>query len=155
VPDDNWHATHALGKEIEKGLEGAFAAKLVRAMSLAPGKLPEREAEHWRNILATDDPVARPPPKPALAAASAPVADQKQQVAAKVAAMAGASAAASVAEAAKALRPERVGTKRSYKDASFMGYGEGFEDDETDSDGRPLASLRRKRRKVSRASTCL
>jgi Rox3 mediator complex subunit len=152
VPDDDWHATHVLGKEIEKGLEAPFMAKLVRSMSLVPGKLPDREAEHWRNILATDDPIARPPPKPALAVSSAipiPIAEQKQQMAAKAAASMVGTAAVSITEATKVLRPERVGTKRSYKDASFMGYGEGFEDDETDDDGRPLASLRRKRRKVS------
>jgi len=153
VPDDDWHATRVLGKEIEKGLDEAFAAKLARAMSLAPGKLPERETEHWRNILATDDPVARPPPKPALApnasAVAITVAQQKQQMASNGASAGGASAA-SAAAAAKAVRPERLGTKRSYRDASFMGYGEGFvDDDETDDDGRPLANLRRKRRKVS------
>jgi len=158
VPDDDYHATRVLGKEMEKGLDDAFAAKLARAMNLVPGKLPDREAEQWRHILATDDPVPRPPPKPALAAPSVvptAIAEQKQQAAAKVAAMAGASAAtaaassAAAAAAAKAIRPERHGTKRSYSDASFVGYGEGFEDDETDSDGRSLASVRRKRRKVS------
>jgi hypothetical protein len=160
VPDDDYHATRVLGKEMEKGLDDAFAAKLARAMSLVPGKLPDREAEQWRHILATDDPVPRPPPKPALAAPSVvptAIAEQKQQAAAKVAAMAGASAAtaaassaaaATAAAATKAMRPERHGTKRSYSDASFVGYGEGFEDDETDSDGRSLASVRRKRRKV-------
>ncbi len=162
VPDEDYHATRVLGKEIEKGLDDAFAAKLARAMSLVPGKLPDREAEQWRHILATDDPVPRPPPKPALAAPSVvptAIAEQKQQAAAKVAAMAGASAATAAASsaaaataAAKAIRPERHGTKRSYSDASFVGYGEGFEDDETDSDGRSLASVRRKRRKVSHHS---
>jgi hypothetical protein len=152
IPDDDYMATRVLGKDIEKGLEEDYTAKLTRALSgVGPGKiLPERDAEMWRQILATDDSVPRPPPKPsAMAAPAAPagMAEQKQQAAAKVAAMTGASSAATVA--AMAARPERQGTKRSYQDASFVGYGDGFEDDETDSDGRPLASLRRKRRKVS------
>jgi hypothetical protein len=158
IPDDDYHATRVLGKEIEKGLE---PAKLARAMAIVPGKLPDREAEQWRQILATDDPAPRPPPKPALAgpgSVPAAIVEQKQQAAAKAVAMAGASAvtaaassaasAAAAAVAAKNARPERQGTKRSYADASFVGYGEGYDDDETDSDGRSL-NIRRKRRKVS------
>jgi Rox3 mediator complex subunit len=137
VPDEDWHNTAVHGKELSRGLN---LKQLQRACAILPGKLPDKEAEKWKAILATDEP---PAAKPA-ASVKAPGGAQRL----------GASQTGPLQNASgqginAPPRPIRSTSKRSYQDSSFSGYGEGFVDDEdvSEDDGRMSATGARKRRK--------
>jgi Rox3 mediator complex subunit len=160
VPEDDYRATRVLGKEIENGLTDAFMAKLDRAIQMAPGKLPEREAEKWKALIGTEEPAPQVKAKATVDAkdtvdANAPQKPSPLPSSAAAASMRSASSPAG----AKLARPERTGTKRRYNDASFTGYGEGFlnEEDASDEDARSTTSggIKKKRRKVSMSSAHL
>lgn len=136
VPDEDWHNSTVHGNELSRGLNTNL---LKRACQILPGKLPEKEAEKWKAILATDEaPIAKPGTTAKLPGAQRPGNIQTNQ-----------SQGGSGQNFNAPPRPARTTSKRSYQDSSFSGYGEGFVDDEglSDDDGRTSATGARKRRK--------
>jgi hypothetical protein len=153
VPEDDYYAARVMGKEIEKGLADEFMSKLDRAVQMAPGKLPEADAEKWKGLIGTEEPA------PQVKVMTAVDASQKPGPLPSLTAAAASMRSASSPAASKLARPERTGTKRRYNDSSFKGYGDGFLDDEdvSDEDARSTTSggIKKKRRKVSTTSTHL
>jgi Rox3 mediator complex subunit len=136
VPDEDWHNSTVHGNELSRGLNTNL---LKRACQILPGKLPDKEAEKWKAILATDEaPIAKPGATAKFPTAQRPGITQTNQT-----------PNASGQNFNAPPRPARTTSKRSYQDSSFAGYGEGFGDDEdlSDDDGRKSASGARKRRK--------
>ena len=120
-PQEEWDAKYTLGKDIEKGIPEAVRANLGKAMTMARGIVPK---EMWNNSvlgeLAAPAFGATPTAKP-IQAGVKPAIGQN----------------AAVARIAKGdiPRPKRNIKKRTYGDASFEGYGEGFVDDEVQDGG--------------------
>jgi hypothetical protein len=140
-PEQEWHIQKEHGKSISDGLSGEVLDLLDRALQMAPGRLPADRAEKWKTIVAPDDSI-----KPKVTA-DLPGNRSLQP------APAGRHSAA-MSPAARASRPERSGVKRRYNETSFVGYGEGYGDDDIgdstggEDDGRSGLS-KKKRRKVS------
>lgn len=128
-PEEQWNAEHATAKI---GVTPDFRAKLKQAMQMQPGTV--RNNAHWEDILGFDKP--KPgvlptqqkshPPTPAHVPNGIP----RQP-------------APPTAEAKRQTR----GKKRSYGDDSFVGYGEGFSDQDDGVDGEDYGG-QRKRKKV-------
>jgi hypothetical protein len=116
-PEQEWHNQKVHGKNAMDGLSGDLLGMFDRAVQMAPGKLPAAEADKWRNLVATDDGVKSK-------AAAEIVAKKPVQPAPN------ARSSAVPSPALKPSRPERSGTKRRYNETSFVGYGEGFADDD-------------------------
>jgi hypothetical protein len=147
VPEEDWHNTQVHGKEIPERIPNLD--RLRKACQIVQGPLPAREAEKWKALLATDDPVV--PPKLAAATAKGPLASQRPSNASTPLQGVG---AAQQGLNVPPQRPARSTAKRSYQDASFAGYGEGFVDDEdaSDDDGRSNSGARKRRKKESEFS---
>lgn len=116
-PEQEWHNQKVHGKNALDGLSGDLLGMLDRAVQMAPGKLPAAEADKWRNLVATDDGVK--------SKAAAEIVGKKPVQPAP-----NARSLAVPSPALKPSRPERSGTKRRYNETSFVGYGEGFADDD-------------------------
>ncbi|KAI9891150.1 MAG: hypothetical protein M1814_002993 [Vezdaea aestivalis] len=138
-PDEEWQIQKASGIDIEKGIPDSALAKLSRAFKMEAGSMPDFDDSIFGLF---DDPT----PLPAVATSAAPLQSMRSNAQ---------SAANGNSEPA---RLRRTGTKRSYVEGSFEGYGEGFVDDEVDRDGydsggsggRGVAGpSKRKRRRVS------
>lgn len=138
VPEEDWVNTNVRGKmpaSITPSSE--WQTKLAKAMAMAPGKLPPEREAHYRHLISLDDTLAA---KPAVRPS---VPGKAVGGAANVATPNAAST-----EQPKLARPVRQGAKRGYGDASFVGYGDGYGDDDgngTDGDRRGV----KKRRKES------
>ena len=117
VPDEDYQNARVTGKDLMNGLPPDLLGSLDQALSMAPGPLPAAETQHFRAYLATDD-SAKAKPGAELPAKKAP----QPGVIART--------SAAPSPAMKPSRPERQGAKRRYNDSSFMGYSEGFVDDE-------------------------
>ncbi|KAH7095362.1 Rox3 mediator complex subunit-domain-containing protein [Paraphoma chrysanthemicola] len=122
-PLDYYQQTQVHGKEIERALnpEGtALTAEFGNSLDLAfagmaPGPLPNADANRYRTYIGTDDiikakPQDGPPQRPTPHASNAPTPGNS-------------------AAGRGVNRPERSGSKRHYTDAAFQGYGEGYNDD--------------------------
>ena len=129
MPDEEYHVSKVAGHEMSEALDsqsGRLSANMSNLLDLAvagmaPGPLPTADAARYRAYLATDEATK---PKPTADGAPARTLPP--------------SAAATPSHAlhgARGSRPERHGSKRSYTDVSFQGYGEGFGDDVADSTG--------------------
>jgi len=138
-PDDEWHNQKVHGKSI--GVTPDMTSKLQSAMKMEPGPVPNNDM--WEENLGHEKPRPIPAPEVAKKQGTAPPVQQRQQN--------GASTAVASAAAAEVARPKRTGKKRSYNDSSFVGYGEGFVDDEGDldysnsEDGRRASGKKRKK----------
>ena len=138
-PDEEWHNQKVYGKKI--GVSSNMASKLQTAMKMEVGRMPDHDG--WEEKLGHEKPV--PIQAPEVAKKQGIVASASQRQANGVAAPAAGSAAQELA------RPKRAGKKRSYNDSSFVGYGEGFVDDEGDldfsnsDDGRRASGKKRKK----------
>lgn len=145
APEQDYYLSAVNGKEIHKalnkggpGLSAEFEDLLNGAlMGMDKGPLPPADANKYRTYLGTDEtakpkaPIEGAPHRGLQSAATTP------------------NPHASSA-GAKALRPERAGSKRQYTDASFHGYGEGFTDDYAESTGgEDNGSMAAKRRKLA------
>ncbi|KIW17060.1 hypothetical protein PV08_04251 [Exophiala spinifera] len=133
-PEEQWNAEHATPK-IE--VTPDFRAKLKQAMQMQPGTV--RNNAYWEDILGFDKPKpnALPPQQkshpPTPVHVSNGISRQPAQ------------------PTAEAKRQTR-GKKRSYGDDSFVGYGEGFSDQEDGVDGDDYGG-QRKRKKVMMTTT--
>ncbi|OCL01521.1 Rox3-domain-containing protein, partial [Glonium stellatum] len=116
-PDQEWHNQKVHGKNVMDGLGADLLGMLDRAVQMAPGKLPAAEADKWRSLVATDDSVK--------SKAAVEITGKKP-----IQPTPNARSSAVPSPALKPSRPERTGTKRRYNETSFVGYGEGFGDDE-------------------------
>ncbi|KAF2460985.1 mediator complex, subunit Med19 [Lineolata rhizophorae] len=125
-PEEEWMNQKVFGKEVERGLQPSVLAKLDKAVQMAPGRLPDSEQAKWRAVVGTDD-----SSKAKATSGQQATAQNANKKLGKPAATASNRPSAAPSPApAKALRPERTGTKRRYDESSFKGYGEGYADDD-------------------------
>jgi hypothetical protein len=120
-PDDVWDSQFAnASKEINMGLPQSVTGQLSKAMTMARGIIPK---DTWNNSV-LGELVAPPTPGEAPKAVQNGVKRPLPQ-------------AAGVPRTGKVEgpRPKRNIKKRTYGDASFEGYGEGFVDDDTQEAG--------------------
>lgn len=117
------------GKAIDRPLN---SAKMTRALSMAPGRMPSSVADSYRALVSDDT-----RGKPGLAGLKKPAAGVVRSTP---------QSTRPSAAPSPMSRPSRPGKKRSYVEESFVGYGEGFGDDNTGDDDRGYA--KKKRRKV-------
>lgn len=148
-PDEEWGIQKLMGKELERGLSDDQMMKLEKAVQADPGKLSAEENEKWR--IATEFEMDPPKAKGRDVPSTAKAATSK---AAKT-------TTATKSSTTEPPRPKRRGTKRSYADESFEGYGEGFVDDagatqsivDDDVESRSSSGAKKKRRKVRFSET--
>ncbi|KAF2739967.1 Rox3-domain-containing protein [Polyplosphaeria fusca] len=121
-PAYEYEVQHVKGKEIdgalnqeESALSSDFDSLLSSALEgMGPGALPPKDASLYKTYLGMDE-VLKP-----KVVGDGPPGRLPQSIA---------STPLSAPQAARTVRPERTGSKRSYNEASFSGYGEGFVDD--------------------------
>jgi hypothetical protein len=119
-PDEEWEAQNVRGKEIDKGLGEAVTASLSKALNMSRGKIPKTA---WDSTIlgevAALPQASSEPMKGLHSGAKTPIPQS------------------GVARVGKGEipRPKRNVKKRSYGDASFEGYGEGFVDDDNNETG--------------------
>jgi Rox3 mediator complex subunit len=122
-PEEEWQIQKVHGKEIKVAeAESALHKLQMRAMKMEPGPLPN--SEYWEDILGHEKQPKRDV-EVGKRSVSTPNAIRPVQVNGGTAA----AAAATVPERIRATR----GKKRHYDDNSFVGYGEGFVDDDDES----------------------
>lgn len=138
-PEDEWFNQKVYGKEMKVADPGSDLERIqLKAMRSAPGILPDNDV--WEDALGHEKPVKS---ADALKFSAAP----RQVSNASVSSAAPSPTTTDYAS----TRPKRTGKKRSYHDSSFIGYGEGFADDDgnsvqsTDESGK---TGKKKRRKV-------
>lgn len=118
-PEEEWQIQKVHGKEIKVAeAESALQKLQMRAMKLEAGPLPN--SEYWEDILGHEKPSKHTALESGKRAVSTPNALRPTVQANGVPA---------TAAAPERARPTR-GKKRHYDDNSFVGYGEGFVDDE-------------------------
>jgi hypothetical protein len=123
APPEEWNLLMVQGKEAQKALNPAetaldagFGNLLDSALSgMTSGQLPAADANRYRTYIGTDEvikPKAQdgPPHRLTPHASAAPTPGNS-------------------AMGRGVTRPERSGSKRHYTDASFPGYGEGYNDE--------------------------
>jgi hypothetical protein len=130
-PEEQWNAEHAKSK-IEVTTD--FRAKLKQAMQMQPGTV--RNNAHWEDVLGLEKANARP------ASTSTPQ-THGQQSQSRVPQTLPNGVVRSHQQSAEAKRQTR-GKKRSYGDDSFVGYGEGYSDND-DGDGDEYGHRKRKK----------
>jgi len=148
-PDEEWGIQKVMGKELQKGLSEDMISKLEKAVQAVPGKLSAEEHEKWRIAIEFDMdlPKAKGGDVPSTAKAATGKATKTTM--------------ATKSTITEPPRPKRRGTKRSYADDSFEGYGEGFVDDagtthsimDDDGESRSSSGAKKKRRKVRFSDT--
>lgn len=125
VPDMEWDIHHVKGQEITNGLSETTIANLGRAMTLSKGPIPKAvwDTSVLGDLTATtggDVAKSNKPTTPGTPLATTPGATNRL--------MKPNSTAPSQGDDPQ--RPKRSIKKRSYGDASFDGYGEGYVDDD-------------------------
>ena len=164
-PEEGWYDQRVYGKELERALDatGPVLQKLDKAVAMRGGQLPKDEHEKWKAVLGFDEPVPAAPavavgktgaplPRSASVAASAAQASfARSGQALPTGVRASAPSSPRTGAGGAAIRPDRMGKKRRYDDASFEGYSEsGLESDGgVGVDGDRKSSLGKKRRRVS------
>jgi hypothetical protein len=118
TPDDQWEAQNTMGRPMGKGFSDEVRSSMGSAFKMAKGRIPKDRFDS--SVLG--EIVTRPVDTSKLAP-NGTKAHAPQNPA--------------VARTAKGEipRPKRNVKKRSYGDASFEGYGEGYIDDETQDTG--------------------
>lgn len=121
MPEEDWHNQHVFGKQIQVADIGSALHNLqTRAMQFEPGTVPNND--FWEDVLGHEKPAKHPsPPDGGKKVVSAPGGRSAMPV----------SAAPVQAQEPERTRPSR-GRKRHYDDNSFVGYGEGYADDDDD-----------------------
>ncbi|RAL01046.1 uncharacterized protein BO80DRAFT_425026 [Aspergillus ibericus CBS 121593] len=148
-PEEEWQNQKVFGKEIKMAdMDSALHNLQMRAMKMEPGTVPNNE--YWEDVLGHEKPSKHatsgdvnkksvaPPPNgiriPQPNGTPAPVSEPDRS------------------------RPSR-GRKRHYDDNSFVGYGEGYADDDDDgafySNSEGIGKKKRKKDHVSKISTPL
>ncbi|OKL60018.1 hypothetical protein UA08_04595 [Talaromyces atroroseus] len=117
-PEEEWHIQKVHGKEIRVAeAESALHKLQMRAMKLEPGPLPN--SEYWEDILGHEK-------QPKHGVDSGKRAVSTPNAVRPVAQANGVATATTMPERMRATR----GKKRHYDDNSFVGYGEGYVDDD-------------------------
>jgi hypothetical protein len=123
-PQEEWDMQYVRGKEIEKGIPEAMKSGLGKAMTMSRGVIPK---DVWDSSvlgeLAIQPGVS--PVKGVQTVQAGPKAAPLQH------------ATIGRPNKAEIPRPKRNIKKRTYGDASFEGYGEGFVDDDLQDTGSP------------------
>ncbi|PGH17162.1 hypothetical protein AJ79_01300 [Helicocarpus griseus UAMH5409] len=158
-PEEEWQNQKVYGKEIKVAEpESSFLKQQLKAMKLEPGTLPNHE--FWEDALGHEKPSKVAPGTGTDAKTVGTLPGQVRRP--NQANGAYPSVSTPVAEN---TRPKRTGKKRSYNDSSFVGYGEGFPDDDGDIDsgiysnseegGRGQGKKKRKKDHISGVSPTL
>lgn len=125
-PEEEWHNQKVIGKEIKVAEpDSEFYKQQMKAMKLEPGPVPNNE--YWEDILGHE--------KSAKASTATAEQSLKKPSFQAPETLRTTSQSNGTTPTAEASRPKRTGKKRSYNDSSFIGYGEGFPDDDTELDG--------------------
>ncbi|EED24318.1 conserved hypothetical protein [Talaromyces stipitatus ATCC 10500] len=143
-PEEEWQIQKVHGKEIKFAEAESSLQKLqMRAMKLEPGPIPN--SEYWEDILGHEKPAKHTNIENGKRAVSTPNALRPTNQANGVPA---------TTAAPERARPTR-GKKRHYDDNSFVGYGEGFVDDDDEAalySNSEDRSGKKKRKKVFKSS---
>lgn len=122
LPENDFYNQRVAGKDLKMAIteQGGLDANLDALMNsafagMAPGPLPSDQTTKYRAYLGTDETLK-------VKGADGPANRSVQPTPT-------ASSPMNPAIGPRATRPERQGSKRSYTDISFQGYGEGFTDD--------------------------
>lgn len=138
-PEDEWFIQKVFGKEIGVAEPGSDMERVqLRAMKSEAGTLPDDDV--WEDALGHD--------KPVKSADTLKFNATPRQV--SNASMSSAAPSPTATEYASA-RPRRAGKKRSYHDSTFIGYGEGYADDDASSvhsTDETAKAAKKKRKKV-------
>ncbi|KAK2873918.1 hypothetical protein FQN49_001989 [Arthroderma sp. PD_2] len=120
-PDEEWYNQKVAGKEITTAeSDTAFYKQQLRAMKMEPGLTPRNE--YWEDVLGHEKPSKNAAEQLPKKAGSGSFRHTPQSN--------GTPAAQTSTVVPDPGRPKRAGRKRSYHDSSFVGYGEGFPDDD-------------------------
>ncbi|EEP81000.1 predicted protein [Uncinocarpus reesii 1704] len=151
-PEEEWQNQKVIGKDIKVAEPDSTLHKLyMRAMKMEPGPVPNND--YWEDVLGHEKPAKQsatvPQTKKAGDASAAGIIRQPGQ--------ANGTPMSTSISPVESGRPKRTGKKRSYNDSSFVGYGEGFPDDDMELDGSFYSnseesgrgSAKKKRKKVT------
>lgn len=120
-PEEEWQNQKVFGKPIKVGdIGSALHGLQTKAMQLEPGMVPNND--FWEDVLGHE--------KPAKSQGSGDTSKKSAPVPAARPSIPG-STQAQPAQEQERSRPSR-GRKRHYDDNSFVGYGEGYADDDDD-----------------------
>ncbi|KAL4862049.1 Rox3 mediator complex subunit-domain-containing protein [Aspergillus spectabilis] len=147
-PEEEWQNQKVFGKEIKVAeMDTALYNLQMKAMKMEPGTVPNND--YWEDVLGHDKPTkngnaGEPTKKAATPATAARAVSQPNGT--------------PMSAEAERARPSR-GRKRNYDDNSFVGYGEGYADDDEDaafySNGEATGKKKRKKDHVSKIQTPL
>ncbi|CAD6441190.1 2a35c909-96a0-4f26-bf0d-42f083a574ca [Sclerotinia trifoliorum] len=112
-----WDQIEVQGREIDKGIPDELRSSLSKAVIMARGTIPK---DRWNHSVIGEmgNQIVNDPLKAVPAKAKAPISQGTMSVPKQN------------RGAADIARPKRTVKKRSYGDASYEGYGEGYIDDE-------------------------
>lgn len=120
-PEEEWQNQKVFGKTIKVAdMDSALLSLQTRAMQMEPGTVPN--SDFWEDVLGHEKPTKHQGPSD-TGKKTAPATGARSSFQPTVPSV-------SVQEAERA-RPSR-GRKRHYDDNSFVGYGEGYADDDDD-----------------------
>lgn len=127
-PEEEWRNQKVIGKEIKVAdPDSALYKQQMRAVKFEPGPVPNND--YWEEVLGHEKKAAVEQPPKRLSVQAPDNLRLNSQ-----------SNGTPPMPTAESTRPKRSGKKRSYNDSSFVGYGEGFPDDELDLDGNPYSN---------------
>lgn len=150
-PEEEWQNQKVFGKQIKVAdIDSALQGLQTQAMQMAPGVVPNND--FWEDVLGHEKP-AKNPGSGDSGKKGAPTPSGRPS-------MQTSNSAAAMLEQERA-RPSR-GRKRHYDDNSFVGYGEGYADDDEDpgfySNGEGTGKKKRKkvwRLEITACEDCL
>ncbi|CEN59661.1 hypothetical protein ASPCAL02105 [Aspergillus calidoustus] len=148
-PEEEWQNQKVFGKEIKVAdLDSALHDLQMKAMKMEPGTVPNND--YWEDVLGHDKPSKHANTGDAIKKAAAPANSGGRPI--------GQPNGTPTAAEPERGRPSR-GRKRHYDDNSFVGYGEGYADDDEDaafySNSEGTGKKKRKKDHVSKISTPL
>ncbi|EAW10683.1 uncharacterized protein ACLA_051550 [Aspergillus clavatus NRRL 1] len=146
-PEEEWYNQKVYGKDIKVAdMESALQNLQMKAMQMEPGTVPNND--YWEDVLGHEKPskhVGHSDGKKASVPPNGPRAVSQSN-------------GTPVPTELDRARPSR-GRKRHYDDSSFVGYGEGYADDDDDgafySNSEGIGKKKRKKDHVSKVSTPL
>jgi hypothetical protein len=129
VPEEEWNIHFVRNKEIDRGFSTETRAKLPKAMGMSKGLIPKQVWDS--SVLGELSPLNTAKADKQTASAKPATPGTPNPMATPNATGVGATSRPKPQQGLvqEATRPKRS-TKRSYRDSSFEGYGEGFLDDD-------------------------
>ncbi|KAL3491559.1 Rox3 mediator complex subunit-domain-containing protein [Aspergillus germanicus] len=148
-PEEEWQNQKVFGKEIKVAdLDSVLHDLQMKAMKMEPGTVPNND--YWEDVLGHDKPSKHTNAGDAIKKVATPVSSGGRPIGQP-------NGTPTTAEPERS-RPSR-GRKRHYDDNSFVGYGEGYADDDEDaafySNSEGTGKKKRKKDHVSKISTPL